>query len=75
MGLEGSKDFGRLGFAPVTKHRSMPTLPLTPTKGPVNDDMLRSAYGCMRPITSNRRARVRACGEIEEIPLFATEVP
>ena len=75
MGLEGSKDFSRLGFAPVTQHRSTPTLPTTPAKGSVNDDMLRSAYGHMRPITLNRRARVRACGEIEEIPLFAVEVP
>ena len=75
MGLEGSKGFGRLGFAPVTKHRSMPTPPPTPTKGPVNDDMLRNAYGYVRPIILNRRAHERVCGEIDEIPLFATEVP
>jgi len=75
MELEGSKDFGRLGFAPVTKRRSTPTLLTTPTKGSVNDGMLWSACGHMRPITLNRRARVRACGEIEEIPHFAVEVP
>ena len=75
MGLEGSRRFARHGFAPATKHRSTPTLPPTPTKGPVNDDMLWNTYRHVRPITLNRWARVRVCGEIDKIPLFATEVP
>ena len=75
MGLEGSKDFSRLGFAPVTKHRSMPTLRPTPMQGPVNDGLFWNATGHMRLITLNRRPRVRAGGEIDEVPLFATEVP
>ena len=41
----------------------------------MNDDMLRNAYGYVRPIILNRRAHERVCGEIDEIPLFATEVP
>ena len=75
MGLEGSKDFGRLGLPPVTKQRSMPPPPPTPTKGPVNDDMLWNAYGHARPIALNRGTHVRVCGEIDENPHFATEVP